>query len=487
MKYSPFMPLSGNIGVKGTSLPATRVTTITGMPGVIDWQTQVDGLGRPEDYATWTGVAQNLLRDDQFGPAWALGGGGLINVKPKQAGFGYAQGIEPYFLEIVMTAGAFGSVLSEKVSIEAEQRVFFSTRISRGTTASGTVGLYARWLTDTGTFISDVLGGNWNASTFTAGESPKEFTFSLIAPPTARYVQLLIVHSNDGTTGHTYRLEAPRISNVGPTHTIAGESTHTVYIGSDGTSVISGLPFETRLVVYRDNVAQNFFTSGFLWTYTVLSGGINGRTSANAPFGMGSVDGVGQFNLDTVEASESTIKITATKYGTKVDHFLTVIKNVAPGVSGGSSGGTTSTTNLPLTITSFTGVNLSNTTFQDLTGTINGVMPAGKTTANVTVDMNIKLSGAGSYGNSNIFEVKAQRFVGGVWTDMDAPLSNEAYRDIDGETGTNINSPARFTFVHQDTGLTAGSAQQFRVVGRTTTATTGYNSLVSGSVVVSAP
>lgn len=485
MKYSAFTPPSGNFGVKGTALPNTRVISLDDLVGgTVDWS-QIDGLGRPQDYATWTGVAQNLLRDDQFGAAWTYNNPGLFSTLPKQGGSGYTAGIEPYFLNMPQGA-VFSFAVSELVVIQPSTRYYFSARVSRGTTASGSGHLYARWFDGTITHIVDNIGINWDDTSVVAGEPPKEFLFSMVAPNNAKYVQLLIARNTNGTLGHTYRVESPRVSNVGPSYSIGGISNHTVNIASDGTSVISGLPDEFRFTLYKDNVAQSYLTDGgtVTWSYVVINGQVNGRTAADAAFGLASVNSVGIFDINTLESTQAAVKLTALKYGTKVDHILNFTKNIAPGISGGTSGGTGG--NLPQTVTSLTNLNISNTNFQDLTGTINGTLPTGKTTARVSVAVNIKLSGAILADEARTFELKVERFIGGVWTAIGATVSATAVNQTTSE-GYVSRAPAIFNFTRDEGSLTAGSSYQWRVVGRVTTTAASGAGGCTGSVQVSAP
>jgi hypothetical protein len=132
---------------------------------------------------------------------------------------------------------------------------------------------------------------------------------------------------------------------------------------------------------------------------------------------------------------------------------------------------------------------MNSTAFIDITGTLNGTMPTGKTTAALSASLNFTPGGPGA-GVWTV-EMKWQRSIGGVWTDIGSPavISGDSYVDdvSGGEEGVPpqyVRTPASLTLNKNDTGLTGGNSYSWRLVARTTVA---KNHNVGGSLSITAP
>lgn len=221
-------------------------------------------------------------------------------------------------------------------------------------------------------------------------------------------------------------------------------------------------------------------TSGVTWEYRVLSGTVNTKTAADG-WQSASGTGLGTVTVSSLGSDTASIEVKATYSNEPKSITVQLTKVYSPAPTGGTGGGGGT---MPITKSSgFTSIN--STTFTDITGTLSGTMPTGKTTAQLAASLSFMPVVSGGDGSWTI-ELKWQRNVSGTWTDIGSPavVSDTSTKYTDGE-GMPARDPASITNNKSDTGLTAGNNYDWRLVARLTSGTRSHN--VSGSLSVTAP
>ncbi len=229
-----------------------------------------------------------------------------------------------------------------------------------------------------------------------------------------------------------------------------------------GAAESGELPRTLVYKLFKNGVAQ---TSGIVWSYTVLTGTVNGFTSAS---GVQSISGAGScnFTLSSLGSNEATIELKAVQGTLTTRHPVKLTKSIAPAPAAGGDGGGGGTSTIAQKTSGFTG--FSTTTFTDITGSLAGTMPTGKTTANVVATLTVNPQVASPNGSWNV-EVKVQRDVAGVWTDVGSLVNSDPDPAIDVESGIySLNNTGQISLNVADTGRTAGTAYSWRLVARLT-------------------
>lgn len=200
--------------------------------------------------------------------------------------------------------------------------------------------------------------------------------------------------------------------------------------------------------------------NGVTWTYTVITGTVNGFTSASGAQAM-SGTGTGTIAVSSLGTNSAEVKITAT-YGSAVrTAVLYLHKTFAPAPSGGGGGGTTLFSDSDSSA-------VDGTTFVDFTGTNVATMPTGKTTLRLSMNLDIGSEPgtvAPFYTSETTVEAKFQVEISGVWTDYGVVQSAYASYTVDAEAGV-MNNHGSIVYSFDVTGLTAGVSYNCRVLAR---------------------
>jgi hypothetical protein len=209
-------------------------------------------------------------------------------------------------------------------------------------------------------------------------------------------------------------------------------------------------------------------TDGITWTYQVLTGTVNGFTSASAAQSMAGI-GTGTLTVSSLGTSEAKVQVTASINGSSYVKTVTLSQDMSLAPVGASGALASKTSGF---------ASINSTTFIDDTGAIAGTVPSGKTAATVAVALdftpNVGISGAWTV------EVKVMRDISGTPTQIGTTQSNSSDWDDVDKTLT----PASFAFSIADTGLTAGTTYNWRVYARLTSGSRTHS--VTGTVTVTA-
>lgn len=240
---------------------------------------------------------------------------------------------------------------------------------------------------------------------------------------------------------------------------ITGPSTLVLNYNADG-SIAVPLPVVVTFQLTAD--AGDNFTSGVSWGVTVLSGTFSGA----APTIGGTGAGILLINSG-IASPTVTLGITARVNGKGYPPAtLTISRTVAP-PDGGGGGGTSSdstSTFFPITGTSFAPI------ARDLLITL----PAAVTSANLTAPaITLVIDSALPVGVTNI-EVKWQRETApSVWTDVGAVATASPSPEVTDSGFTDgaglpvyFDNSGSLVCNRTETGMTAATAQKFRMVAR---------------------
>jgi hypothetical protein len=233
----------------------------------------------------------------------------------------------------------------------------------------------------------------------------------------------------------------------------------------DGTTPDSGQ--YDRTIAFKLNNAVGQVTAGITWTYTVKTGTINGKTNADGAQAMTNSSGTGQLAVTSASGGLATntasveVKATiGTAFWIKTVLFTRSYAGQPAGGGGGGGGGPTTLVNKTSGFDDIT-----TGSFVDLTGTMTGTTPAGVTSVNINVNLDASpYSGTTGF---NTIEMKAQRLISAVWTDIGAVRSDGSqYSNGVGGDPPGPVDDALIVFTQADTGLTASTSYSWRVVGR---------------------
>ena len=398
---------------------------------------------------------------------------------------------------------------SVNARVLAGERIFVGGRINPTAFADTTWRLTVRFMTDTGALVSDVVVatglGNPSISTRQGG--------FVTVPATAVYATLFCQLVCGATTGTAVgRFAEPQISSAGPTQTVwppftPGPSNE---FGADVTTQISGpasvnIDYDYTGATIAANVdlawvltynGGNLTTGTITASITVSEGTVNGFNSTSGAQAITVTSGVANMTISalTTDVAKFTVSITRDGIVRKMLVTATKVKAAQPPSGGGGGGYSMAQTSgfvtlLVANITTFTNL---------LTDRIQITMPTGKTTARISVSLNPRWypKNQTSNGPWNL-EYKIQRNTGTtgspVWTDIGVLQNSDPDPYID-NTGSEppivVSSSGAMVYTFDDTGRTAGSIYEYRVVARVSSgATTGNSGGIqyTGSVSVSAP
>lgn len=270
--------------------------------------------------------------------------------------------------------------------------------------------------------------------------------------------------------GHLPEDDADVTRSVG-----AGPFEITINYDHLGAALGGQLPRTETYRLLKNGVEQ---TSGITWTYTVLTGTVNGFNSASGPqslSGSGAVD----LTVTTLGSDQATVELTAVQGSltSKVPVKLNK-KYAAPPVDTGGSG----TTTIASKSSGFS--NVANTTFADKTGTMTGTVPAGRTAAAININWTLNPAVASPDGSWNV-EAKVQREIASVWTDIGSTANSSPDPAVELESGIySLLSTGTLQTTINDTGLSGATTYNWRVQAKLTSGSkTIY---ITGSVSITA-
>lgn len=280
-------------------------------------------------------------------------------------------------------------------------------------------------------------------------------------------------------------------NNADVTTTVTGPGAANVLYDYTGTTID-----DTVDLTYGLTSSAGYLTTGTITaTYVVLTGTINGNNSTSGPVSITVTDGLATLTVASIDTSTATIQVTMVRNGISKSPFQTIVTKVLaaqPPPSGGGGGYSSSQTSGFTTITTPWNV-MTNL----LTDRIAITVPTGKTTIHVVVSLSIKWTPktVSNWGPWNI-EFRLQRNTGTTgsptWTDI-GTLQNsnpDPYIDSTDEPVFIFSSAGTLSYVFDDTGRTAGTTYEYRVVGRVSSGATSGNTggiVPTGSVTLTTP
>jgi hypothetical protein len=245
-------------------------------------------------------------------------------------------------------------------------------------------------------------------------------------------------------------------------------------ISYDTTGTTAGASVDLAYAIAN---STGIITSGVTMSYKIVTGTLNGFTSASAAQTLTVTAGYGTLTVTSCATPTATLNITATVGGLSRTMLVTVSQNKA--APSATAPGTASQT------TGFTQLITPWTTYAAISSVLTLTMPAGKTATSTTIALapiwNPKNISAGtaqpSVGPWHV-SVKLQRSPTGAstWTDIGAVQSSSPDPYIDGSSTPTTTNAGTIGGTIADTGLTAGTTYDYRCVGVVSTGTTAGNS-----------
>jgi hypothetical protein len=216
-----------------------------------------------------------------------------------------------------------------------------------------------------------------------------------------------------------------------------------------------------RALVFKLMQGGTQVTTGITWTYRVLAGTVNGFTQADGVKSM-TGSGSGTLTVNSLGTDTASIEVIASYAGGSSPLTFPLNRTYSAPPSGGGGGGGGGATTIAGKSSGWSTIN--STTFTTI-GTMNGTMPAGKTAADLSATVTFTAS-SGSNSSLSV-EMKWQRNISSVWTDVGAAVSGNTQLFNSPEEGELVN-PAVITVNRSESGLTAGATYDWRLVARLT-------------------
>lgn len=302
------------------------------------------------------------------------------------------------------------------------------------------------------------------------------FESAHIAPTNAVRGRVNFTGTAGGTTfQHTIYVTAIRVAKTEAfaqvTRWVEGPTQRTTF-SYDYTGAAQTGEFP-RDITFKLMDTAGQITSGITWSYLLLSGTVNGFTSADGSKSMTGT-GTGTMTVSSLGSSTAKVQITALYAGQSYTYVVGYSQDTSAPPIGGGSG-----SNVIASKTSgFAG--FSTTTFTDQ-GAVTGTVPAGVTSVTVNVDLDaMPVASSTSSGSWNI-EAEVTRDISGTPTQIGTTQTGYSTQWFAGDFSGN---DAQITFGISDTGLTAGTTYTWRVFLRITSGTKSHT--VTGQVSVTA-
>jgi hypothetical protein len=214
----------------------------------------------------------------------------------------------------------------------------------------------------------------------------------------------------------------------------------------------------------RSGTAGAVVSAGVTMTFTVLSGNVNGFTSASGPQNITVSGGVGTLTVTSTTAATTQLKISVTSAGIVRTYFTTLTRVLAAQpVSGGTGGGGGTAASQT---GGFTNISSSYGTYAVISNTLNFTTGASQTSANVQISLNPKMSKTSdNWGPWDVL-YKIQRLISGTWTDQGSVQHSnpDPYIDQTSEPVIVTSTAGSLNVTVNVTGLSANTAYDFRIV-----------------------
>jgi hypothetical protein len=274
-----------------------------------------------------------------------------------------------------------------------------------------------------------------------------------------------------------------------------GPTSGNVQYSNDGTAVVTPLSVD-----YYLKSSTGVVTTGVTANYKVITGTVNGFTSASAAQNLAVSGGVADFNVNTLGSNTARVEVRLIHKGVTRTIEITLTKTFAPPSTGGSG------STLASQSSGFTSI--TSNSFVAITGSLIMTLPAGKTTARTKINLNPHVFPKPTSGGSSWnCEYKVERLISGTWTQVGALQNSNPDARIEvvefgtveldpaeggtGEPGTPVykemSVPGEMSATIDATGLTAGTNVEIRISARITGTLPNQPMNFSGSVEVSAP
>lgn len=430
-------------------------------------------------------------------------------------------------IKVARLTGGSSFVRGETFPVTAGERRYasagFATIVNDSAGSSpGTASWYVvlRYYDSAGAFLSD---GAIFTGTINAAAGYQELNgLPLIVPANARNAQLLAVfESGDGASdavgeidfltvsraepgasfgataglntfrgdGVTVMSQAEIRTPEGTAAAIAGQAPaatdSSIEAGADVTSVIEGLsdiiikcdhtgaPLTgqlTRSEQFRLIRNGSVVTSGITWTYTVLSGGINGVTSAS---GAQAISGGGAVFLDTasVQNAETRVEISAVKGSVTRKKVVGVRKENAPPPTGGSSGGGSSASD-------FSFASFNSTSMAVISDEL--VLTTGSSATSVALVANLTIDSAGTAAGGETYAI-FQWWNGSAWVDVGSEVASDPDLSRFNEPPWQTGQTGEIAINTSKTGLSSSTEYKFRLLARRSSGASAITYTVTGS------
>jgi hypothetical protein len=378
-----------------------------------------------------------------------------------------------------------------EIPVTAGERIYVSSLVRVDLLNSGgTWNLTILYRDGTGATIGGSTQTVASGSGTLTPETLKDNFLTVPASAATAVIEMIVASASSGAGSFDFRLYLPMLCGAGAAQTTKpawtpGPDTEA---GAQVTRWIAN-PTQSLLFKYdyllaaqsgefpRDLIfnlmsSGGAFSSGVTWTYTVLTGTVNGFTNASGVKSM-SGSGAGTLTVSSLGSSAAKVQVNAAYLGQSYTLIITLAQSVGAAPVTTPSGGSGSTG----TIASKTGSlsSFSSTTFTDVTGAMTATPAATAVSVNVNLDCNPTSGINGAW----TVECKVMRDIGGVPTQIGSTQSEAS--DWSSFSGPD---PASFAFTIADTGLTSGTSYTWRVYARITSGSRSH--YVTGSVTVTA-
>lgn len=437
-------------------------------------------LNTVDESATRTGGERSINRNGDFSlvtgglpVGWSYGTGGHTGVPAVFAHSYSTRGPN------IMDLPAKTYATNELVSVTAAETIYFDYAFLTSADRSGGGGpswwFGIEFYSDEGVtqVASRFIGGSGaivtsgTPTTFTLAQGRQAATATLAVPAGAKRARIVagfeLSAAGSGAKGVVDYAEIHRDEPGSTQARSIGYGPSTIIVEYDHTLTAKSeqLPRPEIYKLFKRGVAV---TSGLSWSYKVLSGTVNGFTSAS---GAQALSGAGAVTLtiSSVGTDEATIELTATEMGvpTVLPIALKRVKDAPPsgGSSGGGTGGNSASDNTLAAVTDTTG----NVVSDELQITMGSTQTAATLAAAMSLVPTSPRTATGTWNCA----FKWQRWNGASWVDVNAEVNSDPDPQVVLDEGTYLPEGGSATCNTTATGLTAGSTQKFRLYGRNTT------------------
>jgi hypothetical protein len=233
---------------------------------------------------------------------------------------------------------------------------------------------------------------------------------------------------------------------------------------------------------------QNFsgtITTGVTMSWTVISGKVNGKTSADGPQSFTLSGGVATLSPMSMDTDSALIQIAATVGGVSIPVLpVTFTKVRAAPTPGGTGGGGTGSDDVASQSSGFIQINTA--TFTTITSGLKFTLPSGKTTLRVVISLSCKYPKTANQDGPWDVEFKVRR--GGVDQGSVQHSNPDPYLYDDPDYGT-LSNAGTMQYTLDMTSLTPGTQYSVDIQARVASGAlpSSSNMNFTGTVTLSAP